>query len=325
VAWREVDAVLRQFVDEVATAFVQRAHSPYAWIAASGTRLHASIDIRAAIALYCARPLRDVAELLGVEEDGVVQALGHAAEADPAASAFCQMFRDLPPKPSRGIGAEARATLEASARTGPNEVASWTTARGSTLDAARAADTAEQAGQLAARAVRELLALDGRPIGDMPGVLAQLGITSHTSGTEARHEHMLVAAAPRHAPAVTILRTLQTQERWGCRFEQARALGHALLDPLRGDALGAIATKWTQSVRRRRSGAFAAELLVPRSAVDEASGGHLDGICEGDRFSDLLTRYGVGATTAAWQLYNHKRVSPQARADLIERHARPID
>ena len=69
------------------------------------------------------------------------------------------------------------------------------------------------------------------------------------------------------------------------------------------------------------SGAFAAELLLPESALVEASGGHLDGACEDQAFTRLIERYGVGATTAAWQLYNHTLVSPQARGELIERYA----
>jgi hypothetical protein len=189
------------------------------------------------------------------------------------------------------------------------------------LDAARAAEDAEHAGQLAARAVRRALALDGQPIDATPGVLDQLGMAARASAVEANHEHMLVVAARGRAPAVTILQTVQTRKRWGHRFEEARALGHALLDPLRGEVLGAAATKWTQSVRRRRSGAFAAELLLPERALVEASGGHLDGVCEDQTFTKLIERYGVGATTAAWQLYNHKLVSPQARDELIERHA----
>jgi len=81
------------------------------------------------------------------------------------------------------------------------------------------------------------------------------------------------------------------------------------------------ATSWTQSVRRRRSGAFAAELLLPETALIEASGGHLDGACGDQTFTRLIERYGVGATTAAWQLYNHQLVSPQGRDELIDRYA----
>jgi hypothetical protein len=201
VAWTDVHTVLGRFVDEVAKVFEQRKLAPYPWIAASKPRFQSAAKGLEAIALYCARPLRQVAELLEVPPQDVTSALGSGAADDPAGNALCQVLRDLPP------------------------------------------------------------------------------------------------------------------------FEEARALGHALLDPLRGEVLGAAATRWTQSVRRRRSGAFAAELLLPESALVEASGGHLDGVCEDQTFTKLIERYGVGATTAAWQLYNHKLVSPQARDEIIERHA----
>ena len=216
---------------------------------------------------------------------------------------------------------EARATLDASKITSSSRLASWTEARVLARDAARAAEGAERAGQLAALAVRRALSLDGQPIDSTRDLLDSFGVTTRSSAVEANHEHMLVVAAYKRAPAVTILQTVQTRQHWGHRFEQARALGHALLDPLRGEVLGAAATRWTQSIRRRRSGAFAAELLLPESVLVEASGGHLDGVCEDQKFTKLIERYGVGATTAAWQLYNHKLVSPQARSELIDRHA----
>jgi hypothetical protein len=322
VAWTDVHTVLGRFVDEVAKVFEQRKLAPYPWIAASKPRLQSAAKGLEAIALYCARPLRQVAELLEVPPQDVTSALGSGAADDPAGNALCQVLRDLPPCPSPGIGAEARATLEASvANTSSSAIASWAEARVIALDAARAAEDAEHAGQLAARAVRRALALDGQPIEATRDVLDQLGMTARASAAQANHEHMLVVAARRRAPALTILQTVQTRKHWGHRFEEARALGHALLDPLRGEVLGAAATRWTQSVRRRRSGAFAAELLLPESALVEASGGHLDGVCEDQTFTKLIERYGVGATTAAWQLYNHKLVSPQTRDEIIERHA----
>jgi hypothetical protein len=321
VAWTDVHAVLERFVEEVGKAFEQRKLAPYPWIAASKPRLLAAVNRPDAVALYCARPLRQVAELLEVQSEDVTSVLGSEAADDPAANALCQVFRDLPPYPSSGIGPEVRATLDASATTGSSALASWAEARVLALDAARAGETAERAGQLAALAVRRALALDGQPIDSTRDVLDKLGMTARTSDVEANHEHMLVVAARRRAPAVTILQTIQTRKRWGQRFEEARALGHALLDPLRGEVLGAAATRWTQSVRRRRSGAFAAEFLLPESVLVEASGGHLDGVYEDQTFTKLIERYGVVAMTAAWQLYNHKLVSPQVRGELIERYA----
>jgi hypothetical protein len=322
VAWADVHAVLGRFVDEVATAFEQRKLAPYPWIAAKTPRLSIAANDLESIALYCARPLQQVAELLDVGPQAVMGVLGSETVTDPATNALCQIFRDLPPFPSSGVGAEARGTLAASvAITSPSRRASWTEARTCALDAARAGENAERRGQLAALAMRHALALDGQPIKSMVDVLGELGIAARMSTVETSHEHMLVVAERGHAPAVTILQTIQTTKRWGQRFEEARALGHALLDQLRGDVLGAAATRWTQSLRRRGSGAFAAELLLPESVLVDASRGHLDGIREGRTFTDLIDRYGVGAKTAAWQLYNHKLVSPQVRDELIDRYA----
>jgi len=70
--------------------------------------------------------------------------------------------------------------------------------------------------------------------------------------------------------------------------------------------------------RRRRSGAFAAEFLLPTSALQEASKGVLDGITEGTSFADLLDRFGVGANAAAFQLWNQGFLSStETRDDLI--------
>jgi Zn-dependent peptidase ImmA (M78 family) len=100
-------------------------------------------------------------------------------------------------------------------------------------------------------------------------------------------------------------------------------LGHALLDPLRADAFGAASTRWAQETRRRRSGAFAAELLLPASALEEASHGHLDGVYADGTFVKLLERYNVGARTAAHQLYNNGWLSSTSlRDELIDVYAK---
>lgn len=322
VAWTDVHAVLGRFVDEVAKAFEQRKVAPYPWIAAPRPRLHSDAKGSEVIALYCARPLQQVAELLEVQPEEVTSILGSEALDDRRRMRCARCFAISP-----------RLHLRASERRrAPRSRSPWRsrarlrTRRGPMCAWSRATPLEQQrprsgAGQLAARAVRRALALDGQPIGRTPDVLGELGLTVRASAVEANHEHMLVVAARGSTPVVTVLQTLQTRKIWGRRFEDARALGHALLDPLRGDVLGAAGTRWTQSVRRRRSGAFAAELLLPESVLVQASGGHLDGICGGQKFMELIERYGVGARTAAWQLYNHKLVSSQVRDELIERHA----
>ena len=76
-------------------------------------------------------------------------------------------------------------------------------------------------------------------------------------------------------------------------------------------------------MRRRRSGAFAAELLLPTSALAQLSGGALDGAAEDDRFASLLEEYGVGARPRRTSFYNRRWLSDAAiRDDLIEQHGR---
>ena len=66
--------------------------------------------------------------------------------------------------------------------------------------------------------------------------------------------------------------------------------------------------------------AFAAEFLLPEIALASASAQQLDGAANGDSFQQLMVRYGVGARTAAYQLWNRGWLSsPVVRDELIDR------
>jgi len=63
---------------------------------------------------------------------------------------------------------------------------------------------------------------------------------------------------------------------------------------------------------------FAAEILLPTSASEEASEGVLDGIVEGQLFAQLLERFSVGANTAAFHRWNQGILSStEVRDDLV--------
>ena len=95
-------------------------------------------------------------------------------------------------------------------------------------------------------------------------------------------------------------------------------LGHLLVDSRRGDALGAASTTFAQPWARRCSGAFAAEFLLPSEHLFDRFGA-LDSAADRDVFLSLLDEYGVGARTAAFQLWNHGLLSdPHVRDDLID-------
>lgn len=322
--WTDFETVGARFVDVVADAFLAKKVAAYPWLSGPSPRLRAfskGMQTISPVAFYCARPLHDVAALLCVEESKLASVVGEASIAEPASSPLLQVLRDLPPQPSAGIAQEVASTVESSMSTvGFHE--RWSAGRALAADAARAGENPVDAGKLAARALRAVIKSEVAPIAETRSLLEEFGVTSRSSALVAKYEHMLVAAAAGHSPVATILTTEQTRTTWGKRFEEARALGHALLDPLRHDVLGAASTKWAQDRRRRRSGAFAAELLLPRAALEDASGGHLDSEKLVSSFRELLEQYDVGARTAAFQLYNHRLLSKPMRDDLIAEHAR---
>ena len=186
----------------------------------------------------------------------------------------------------------------------------------------RGAESVERAGQGGARAARRLLALDGEPVADLGALLAKIGVSVAQPGIVTSDERMVVGMRAGGGAAAIVLETVRTKSAWGRRFELARGLGHLLLDPLRDGAAGAASSRFARARRRRRSGAFAAEFLLPGSALAEASGGVVDGAATPTEFVRLLQRYGVGARTAAHQLWNHRWLSSaDLRDGLIDSFA----
>jgi hypothetical protein len=320
LSWHEVSRILLELAAYVADAFLAAGvAAPYPWMT-SGRQTWGESEPARAIELYCGRSLARVAEVVGLDSQQVESLLLAAKAGDPGASPFCQVVRDLPPDPSPAIGLEIRRTVEKATILDPGRRTAWLDGRAIASDAARAGATPEEQGQLAARALRDELGADGQPIDSVPDTLSRFGVDLQTSTAQFSNERMVMAGRADGGAAATILPTRRTATRWGRRFEEARALGHALLDAMRQGAIGAASTRWAQDARRRRSGAFAAELLLPSSALEELSHGVLDGAAEMDRFGEMLERYGVGARTAANQLYNQRWLSDWGiRDELIER------
>jgi hypothetical protein len=133
----------------------------------------------------------------------------------------------------------------------------------------------------------------------------------------------MTVGARREGSAIAILNaTPRTSVLWGKRFELARALGYLLLAPFREGALGGASSAFSQPWLRRCTGAFAAELLLPTSAISSNDLSGLDRASDPAKFQDLMARFGVGARTAAFQLWNHGLLSsPQVRDELIDRFA----
>ncbi|MDE0446327.1 MAG: ImmA/IrrE family metallo-endopeptidase [Spirochaetaceae bacterium] len=248
-------------------------------------------------------------------EAGLREGLGLPADGEDAGgSVITQVLRDLPP----GFSEPLRSQVWRLDRETGRETNFADGLRATARDAAASGDRAESSGHHAASVVRHHLGLDGKPIEDVEERLRELGAEVIDSGVECLRERMLVGFRQGLGAVVVINRTPRTEAPWGRRFESARALGHLLMDSFREDTLGAASSTFAQPWTRRRSGAFAAELLLPEQALLEEAG-HLDSAAQWGIFARIMKRYGVGARTAAFQLWNHRLLSSyQVRDELID-------
>jgi hypothetical protein len=247
-------------------------------------------------------------------EAGLREWLGLAADGeDPGGSVITQVLRDPPPDAFEPLRSQVW-RLDQETRRETNFADEL---RAIARDAAGSGSRAESSGYQAARTVRDHLGLDGEPI-DVEEQLKELGAEVIDSDVECLRERMLVGSRQGLGAAVVINRTPRTKTAWGRRFESARGLGHLLLDSYREDALGAASSTFAQPWARRRSGAFAAELLLPSEALLEDAGS-LDSAAQQVTFQRIMERYRVGARTAAFQLWNHGLLSSsQVRDELID-------
>jgi len=236
------------------------------------------------------------------------------AAIDPAIDPLAQVVRDLTHRTSTGpahdsIVGTVRSAAQPASR-------GWWELRTQLVPAP--GRSFEDDGFDGAQAVRALLGLDGHPIDDIEALLESVDVHVCAESPASPTDRMFVAGTASGRAVAMVLTNRRTSSPWGRRFELARALGHLLLDQVRGEAIGAASGPQAVASRRRRAGAFAAEVLLPTSALEEASNGVLDGVFEGERFADLLDRFNVGASTAAFHLWNqHLLSSTEVRDDLI--------
>lgn len=236
------------------------------------------------------------------------------AASDPAIDPLAQVVRDLSHRTATGPAHESIVgTVRGAAQPAGR---AWWTLRQQLVPAP--GRSFESDGYDGAQVVRSLVGLNGQPIDVVEDLLRSLDVEVCAESPAADSDRMLVAGTASGRAITMILANARTATPWGRRFELARALGHLLLDQARGEAIGAASGPQAVASRRRRAGAFAAEILLPTSALEEASGGVLDGILEGYRFGELLHRFGVGASMAAFHLWNqHLLSSTEVRDDLI--------
>lgn len=317
VQWDEGEAVFADFVAHMAEWFrTENLHDAFSWTNLENPLHEAEPDFRESLQAFT-----------GIEADVLRTWTTTATDAelrrnlgipegsdDPSESVITQVLRDLPPTMPEPVRREIWRLDERTREVTPFPEELRTAAR----DAARTGSAPEESGQLAAQEVRGRLGLNGQPVGDMDGRMRELGVEVVRSGVDCSQERML-AGSRRGAGAVAVInRTPRTTTPWGERFELARALGHLLVDSYRADALGAASTPFAQPWARRCSGAFAAELLLPSEHLFERFEA-LDSAADRDEFPSLLNEYGVGARTAAFQLWNRGLLSsPRIRDGLID-------
>jgi hypothetical protein len=323
--WDEGFEVLDEFVAVVARWFrdTNNAHV-FRWASLDRPLRDSQQGLMEALPLFTGRPITELMTMFAVDGfDELMRSLRlPPGETDPGASAECQILRDLSPSASPEVGQVVVEAGELVASASGGESSRWGEVRRVALEAIAGARHPEQAGQFAATAVRDWLGLDGAPVGQVESVLQMIGLGCKDVTVDGGHDRMVVAAREGGAAVAMTLRSPRTETLWGRRFEYCRAVGHVLLDPQRQGVIGAASGPFAQDTRRRRSGAFAAELLLPEVALEKASGGALDGAASPEAFRKLLERYGVGATTAAYQLWNRGWLSSvELRDDLIDQFA----
>lgn len=324
VPWVLGQSVLQELAAKVAAWLREGgAGDVYPWVSLEKPLDGSRTGLTEAVTLFTGRTPETLQRLLGVDRaDALLASVGLAGESDPAASPQCQVLRDLSPSAGPDIGTVVQQVGRLARREDVDALRHWREARAIAADAAGPATTPTDAGQLAAVELRRAFGLDGEPIADIDAVLSRCGLTHSHEQVPGHVDRMVVALREGGSPVAVTLDTVRTSRSWGQRFEAARALGHVLLDPVRSGTIGAASGPYAQETRRRRSGAFAAEFLLPESALAAASGGELDGAAQDPTFEDLLERYGIGARAAAYQLWNRGWLSSaDLRDDLIDRFA----
>ena len=317
VHWAVGEEVLAEFVSIVAQWLREEGlDDVFSWVGLDDPLRQAEVDFGEKLQAYTgigvdvlrawthAETEADLREKLGIR----------AGCEDPGGSVITQVLRDLPLETPESVRHQIWWLDGKTRRVTDFACELRTMAR----DAAGTGFNPERAGQQAAQGIRDHLDLDGQPIEDVNERMRAFGVEVVRSEVECSQERMLVGSRRGIGAAAVINRTPRTGTRWGRRFESARALGHLLMDSYREDALGVASTAFAQPWARRRSGAFAAEFLLPSEALLEDAG-TLDSAAQPERFRRILERYGVGARTAAFQLWNHGLLSSRSvRDELID-------
>jgi hypothetical protein len=262
-------------------------------------------------------------ELVAPEANELLDYLRINPEEDPEGRPSLLALRDLDVIPDT-FNSVAESTIWIDEQTNTAERGERLWDLRSRAKTALGAPKPENAGYDAARWLRSERNLDGQPIATdgLRSILSDLAVTEEISATSVVNS-AVIGARQGHGGAVVLIRHARTRAPWAERMELARAIGHLLLDPLsaRG-AAGAASSLVASGPRRCRSGAFAAELLLPsQHLLALANAG--ESPASPPTFEGLMARFEVGARTAAYHLWNHNLLMSEEERDwLIEEFGR---
>ena len=313
VSWPEAKQTLTEFVDQVGGSLREaELDREYPWSREDGA-LRQALEVGIIDYLGLSLSESEIDELFGVRsEKGIRSKLQLPADAAPIESVALLALRDL--EVETGIG---DVLVQCDLETRTRRAGRLHEKRLKAFDAA-GKGTPEEQGYETARVIRRSLGLDGRPLPEPEEFLqTHFDIEVETRpDVKTKHDHCVAGAHRDGHGRITLLSSSQTQKPWSRRMEILRGMGHLLLDASpSGEAVGAGSSTRAVGPRRRRSGAFAAEILLPRDALRRRSGGVLDAVLEHEIFPALMTEYGVGARTAAWQCWNAGLLSSR---DVVE-------
>src|SRR5436305_811287 len=316
VSWQDAKQTISEFVDYVGQVLRESdLTQEFPWSHQEGAFPQTlDIDLLGQIALELDQSRQEVAETFGVSsESDLLATLGLPPGATARDSVSVQAIRDL--ELEKGIIGILR---ECERATRPVRDGLFRKSRLRACDALSGSRPEDQ-GYEAAVLIRRDLGLDGMPLGRDPESLwkGRFDIEVAELLEKSSYNHAVIGGHLDGFGKIVLFQSPQTQKPWSRRMELFRGACHLLLDGPENPAIGAGSSNRSVGPRRRRSGAFAAEMLLPKSAIRKRCGGVLDAAAKPEVFVGLMADYGVGAQTAAWQCWNAGLLSSREVVDEL--------
>ena len=323
IPWRSASQTIGAFVQYVGNHLAAAGlHSLFPWCAKEDPLASTSGDLLESICLFTGRNTDELMLASGVNDQfQIASALGILDDKDPSTSAATQVLRDLSPSTPCSASAQINHLLRTlHEQTAGSPAQELVAIRKDFPETTQVIVSPEEHGYEAARRVRALHNLNNDPIQDVADLCRLFGIrTSDGIQWHQTNDRMVVGAGADFSAWIAVLRSPRTESLHARRFELARGLGHLLLDSDRSGTIGAASSSHAQEFRRRRSGAFAAELLAPAAMLAQQPSLRSSSGPDLNVFGEILSGYGVGKTTAAYQLWNHDLLSSRdSLEELLE-------